>query len=55
VGLAEYLEQGAIEAATDAYLDYQGQKFWVRDYIKNLKFKQSVYLGICPNSYTAWG
>jgi hypothetical protein len=44
VGLAEYLEQGAIETATEVYLDYQGQEFRVRDCIQNLKFKQSVYM-----------
>jgi predicted acylesterase/phospholipase RssA len=44
VGLAEYQEQGAIEAATDGYLDHQGQEFRVRDCIQNLKSKQSVYI-----------
>lgn len=44
VGLAEYQEQGAIEAATDGYLDHQGQEFWVRDCIQNLKLKRSVYI-----------
>ena len=42
VGLAEYQEQGAIEAATDGYLDYQAQEFRVRDCIQNLRLKQSV-------------
>jgi hypothetical protein len=44
IGLAEYQEQGAIEAATDGYLDHQAQKFRVRDCIQNLKLKQSVYI-----------
>ena len=44
VGLAEYQEQGAIKAATDGYLDHQTRKFWVRDCVQNLKFKQSVYI-----------
>jgi hypothetical protein len=43
VGLAEYQEQGAIEAATDRYLEHQAQEFRVRDCIENLKLKQSVY------------
>lgn len=44
VGLAEYQEQGAIEAATYGYLDHQGQESRVRDCIQNLKLKQSVYI-----------
>jgi hypothetical protein len=44
VGLEEHQEQGAIEAATDGYLDHQAQKFRVRDCIQNLKLKQSVYI-----------
>lgn len=44
VGLEEHQEQGAIEAATDGYLDHQAQKFQVRDCIQNLKLKQSVYI-----------
>jgi hypothetical protein len=44
VGLAEYQEQGAIEAATDGYLDHQSQEFRVRDCVQNLKLKQSVYV-----------
>ena len=44
VGLAEYQEQGAIEAATDGYLDHQGQEFRVRDRVQNLKLKLSVYI-----------
>jgi predicted acylesterase/phospholipase RssA len=44
VGLAEYKEQGAIEAATHEYLRHQEQKFRVRDCVSNLKQKQSVYI-----------
>lgn len=44
VGLAEYTEQGKIEAATHIYLDDQAQIFRVRDCVQNLKLKQSVYI-----------
>ena len=44
VGLAEYKEQGRMQAATDEYLRHQGQKFRVRDCVENLQQKQSVYL-----------
>jgi predicted acylesterase/phospholipase RssA len=44
VGLAEYQEQGAIEAATYGYLDHQRQRFQVQDCVENLKLKQSVYI-----------
>jgi len=44
VGLAEYNAQGTIEAATDEYLDSTEQKFRVRDCIKNLEQKQSLYM-----------
>jgi hypothetical protein len=44
VGLAEYLKQGTIEAATDSYLTHMAQKFRVRDCILNLRQKQSVYI-----------
>lgn len=44
VGLAEYQEQGLIEAATEGYLDHQAVSFQVRNCIQNLKSKQSVYL-----------
>jgi len=44
VSLAEYQEQGAIEAATDGYLDHQAQEFRVRDCIQNLRLKESVYI-----------
>ncbi|KAJ5022565.1 acyl transferase/acyl hydrolase/lysophospholipase [Bipolaris maydis] len=41
VGLAEYKEQGRMEAATSEYLQHQAQKFRVRDCIKNLQQKQT--------------
>ena len=44
IGLAEYQQQGAIEAATDGYINHQAQKFRVRDCVLNLKQKQSVYI-----------
>lgn len=44
VGIEEYKEQGAIEAATYQYLDDQQQIFRVRDCVENLKLKQSVYI-----------
>ena len=44
IGLAEYQQQGAIEAATDGYINHQAQKFRVRDCVLNLKQKQSVYM-----------
>ena len=44
VGLAEYQEQGLIEAATEGYLDHQAVRFQVRDCIQNLESKQSVYM-----------
>lgn len=44
VGLAEYKEQGRMEAATYEYLRQQAQKFQVRDCVENLQQKQSVYL-----------
>ena len=43
VGLIEYQQQGAIEAATENYFNHQEQKFRVRDCVQNLKEKQSVY------------
>jgi predicted acylesterase/phospholipase RssA len=43
VGLAEYQDQGRIEAATEGYLDHQTVEFRVRDCIQNLELKQSVY------------
>jgi hypothetical protein len=44
VGLAEYQQQGTIEAATDEYLEHQEQRSRVRDCVLNLKQKQSVYI-----------
>jgi predicted acylesterase/phospholipase RssA len=44
VGLAEYKEQGTIEAVTYEYLRHQEQRFRVRDCVSNLKQKQSVYI-----------
>lgn len=44
VGLAEYKEQGLIEAATDEYLTQQEQKARMRECVSNLKQKQSEYL-----------
>ncbi|KAF2192161.1 kinase subdomain-containing protein, partial [Zopfia rhizophila CBS 207.26] len=41
VGLAEYKEQGRVEAATDEYLRHQTQKFRVRDCVQNLQRKQT--------------
>jgi hypothetical protein len=40
VGLAEYKEQGKMEAATDKYLGHQAQKFRVRDCVENLRMKR---------------
>lgn len=44
VGLAEYQEQGTIEAATEEYLKHQEQKFRVRDCVQNLKQKECVFV-----------
>ena len=44
VGLAEYKEQGRMEAATDEYLRHQAQKLRFRDCVQNLQQKQSVYI-----------
>lgn len=44
VGLAEYQEQGLIEAATHEYVGHQNQKFRVRDCVQNLKQKQCMYI-----------
>jgi hypothetical protein len=41
VGLAEYQEQGTIEAATHGYLSHLSQRFRVRDCVQNLRQKQS--------------
>lgn len=42
VGLAEYQEQGLIEAATEEYLTHQEQKSRMRECVSNLKQKESV-------------
>jgi hypothetical protein len=44
VGLAEYKEQGMIEAATAEFLRHQAQKFRMRDCAQNLQQKQSVFI-----------
>lgn len=41
IGLAEYKQQGAIEAATNGYMNHQAQKFRTRDCVSNLKQKQN--------------
>ncbi|KAG9242296.1 hypothetical protein BJ878DRAFT_555788 [Calycina marina] len=41
IGLDEYKQQGAMEAATERYLDNQAQKNRVRDCIKNLELKEN--------------
>lgn len=43
VGLAEYKEQGRIEAVTEEYLDHPVLKSSMRDCVENLQLKQSVY------------
>lgn len=52
VGLAEYREQGAIEAATYSYLDHQTQLDRLRTCVQNLKLKQSVYFPHCLGRVT---
>ncbi|PYH43058.1 FabD/lysophospholipase-like protein [Aspergillus saccharolyticus JOP 1030-1] len=42
VGLAEYQDQGLIEAATQEYLDHQTVNFRVRDCIQNLESKKNA-------------
>jgi hypothetical protein len=44
IGLDEYKQEGAIESATQRYLVNQVQKNRVRDCIKNLGLKKSVYI-----------
>lgn len=44
VGLAEYLRQGEIEAATQNYLSHTDQKHRVRDCVGNLAQKKCVCL-----------
>ncbi|KIW38296.1 uncharacterized protein PV06_09271 [Exophiala oligosperma] len=42
VGLAEYKEQGRIEAATDQYLRKQQQSFGIRDCVESLRTRQNA-------------
>lgn len=44
IGLDEYKKKGAMEAATEGYLNHMAQKLRVRDCIQNLRLKQSVYI-----------
>lgn len=44
VGLAEYQEQGAIQAATYEYVAHQKQKSQLRGCVRNLRQKQGVYM-----------
>jgi predicted acylesterase/phospholipase RssA len=44
VGLAEYQDQGRIEAATDEYLKHAEQRLSVGYCVENLRQKQSVYI-----------
>jgi hypothetical protein len=44
IGLDEYKKKGAIESATEGYLNHTARKFQVRDCIQNLRLKQSVYM-----------
>lgn len=44
IGLDEYKKKGAMEAATERYLDNQAQKNHVRNCIQNLSLKQSMYI-----------
>lgn len=50
VGLAEYKEQGLIEAATEEYLGHPQQNTRVKDCVMNLKEKQSVYIHDSQNN-----
>ncbi|KAK6368008.1 hypothetical protein LTS17_010161 [Exophiala oligosperma] len=43
VGLAEYKEQGRIEAATDQYLRKQQQSFGIRDCVESLRTRQNIF------------
>lgn len=54
ISLAEYNEQGIIEAVTDDYLRHQAQKSRVQDCILNLCQKQSVYISILQKSVSAY-
>jgi hypothetical protein len=43
IGLDEYKKKGVVEAATEGYLTHMAQKFRVRDCIRNIGLKQSMY------------
>lgn len=43
IGLDEFKQEGAMVSATERYLVNQAQKNRVRDCIKNLELKESVY------------
>jgi len=44
IGLNEHEKKGTIQAATEGYLIHMAQKFRIRDCIRNLRLKQSVYI-----------
>jgi hypothetical protein len=44
IGIDEYEKKSMIESVTEGYLNHLKQKFQVRDCIRNLRLKQSVYL-----------
>lgn len=44
VQLAEYKQQGLIEAATRDYFSHQKVKFEARDCVENLRLKQGMYI-----------
>ncbi|CAH0028350.1 unnamed protein product [Clonostachys rhizophaga] len=44
IGLDEYGKKGAIEAATQGYITHKERYFKLRDCVKNLSLKQSVYI-----------
>lgn len=44
VELAEYKEKGRIKVVTDEYLEHTQQVISVRNYVTNLKEKQSIYI-----------
>ncbi|KAF4920399.1 Calcium-independent phospholipase A2-gamma [Colletotrichum fructicola] len=54
VGVAEYEQQGLIEAATEEYLEGQAQTFRVRDCVVNLKEKQKYADDMLEKVYTTW-
>ena len=44
IGLDEFKNKWAIEAATDAYLAHPAQKFRLQDCVQNLVLKRGVYI-----------